>query len=99
MESLWCGTHKGLAEVPATADEGDLELGLVDVVVLVRHRQHLALIDVIHLNASHHHHHHHQSTANRRQLQTQTHLHGLQDLRLDKVADARLRITGRVIPP
>jgi len=38
-----------LAEVPAPAHEGHREFGLVDVVVLVRHRQHLALVDVVDL--------------------------------------------------
>ena len=40
---------EGLAEVPRTADEGDLELGLVDVVDIIGRGEDLALIDVIDL--------------------------------------------------
>ena len=36
-----------LAQVPAAADEGDLERPLVDVVLLVGGRQYLGLVDVV----------------------------------------------------
>ena len=55
-----------LAQVAAAADERDGELPLVDVVLLVGRRQHLALVDVVDLER-------------------------LEDLRLDEVADPRLR--------
>ena len=54
-----------LSEVPGAADEGDAEGVLVDVVRLVRGREHLALVNVVCPE-------------------------GLEDLRLDEVADPRL---------
>ena len=62
-------TAEGLAEISASADEGDLELGLVDVVDLVGHGKDLGLIDVVDLA-------------------------GLEDLRLDEVADTGLGHDG-----
>mmetsp|Transcript_10204 Transcript_10204/g.28622 ORF Transcript_10204/g.28622 Transcript_10204/m.28622 type:complete len:236 (+) Transcript_10204:170-877(+) len=40
---------EGLAEISASADEGDVELGLVGVVDLVGHGQNLGLVDVVDL--------------------------------------------------
>ena len=42
-------TAEGLAEISASADEGDLELGLVGVVDLVGHGKDLGLVDVVDL--------------------------------------------------
>jgi len=60
---------QGLAEVRGAAHERDLEGPLVDVVRLVGGRQHLRLVDVVHLER-------------------------LEHLRLDEVADPRLRHHG-----
>ena len=62
-------TTEGLTEISAAADEGDLELGLVDVVDLVGHGKDLGLVDVVNLA-------------------------GLEDLRLDEVADTGLGHDG-----
>ena len=62
-------TAEGFTEISASADEGDLELGLVDVVDLIGHGQDLRLVDVVNLA-------------------------GLEDLRLDEVADTGLGHDG-----
>ena len=41
---------QGLAQVTGTADEGYLELGLVDMIHVVGGRQHFTLVDVVDLN-------------------------------------------------
>ena len=43
-----------LAEVGGAADEGHLECPLVDVVLLVGWREHLALVDVVHAEGLEH---------------------------------------------
>ena len=64
-----CDAAQRLTKVPAPAHKRHLEVVLVDVVDLVRGREHLGLVNVVHTEA-------------------------LKDLRLDEVADARLRHDG-----
>mmetsp|Transcript_3309 Transcript_3309/g.5706 ORF Transcript_3309/g.5706 Transcript_3309/m.5706 type:complete len:251 (+) Transcript_3309:562-1314(+) len=45
-----CDSAKSFAQVAAPAHERHRELVLVDVVVLVRHGEHLRLVDVVHLD-------------------------------------------------